>query len=105
MRAIHFDPYSQVRPSRAAGNQPNHQRRPPPAHAAEEDDFSDCCLNSIMATDVMAAITQVCAGHYDQLRTLYLPPAPFRDWSDVVMERSFSHSHGLPKVDTTPNSV
>lgn len=132
IRAIHFDPYSQcsnsrepiqgilfqVRPSRAAGNQPIPQLCPPPAYAAAEDDFSRCRLYSIVAwdhvswpgndfyigsrctddgvkaaaTDAMAAITGV-AGRYDPLRTQYLPPAPFRDWNEVVLERV--RSHGL----------
>lgn len=132
IRAVHFDPYSQgsnsreqihgilfqVRPSRAAGNQPIPQLCPPPAYAAAEDDFSHCCLYSIVAwdhvswpgndfyigsrctddgvkaaaTDAMAVITGM-AGRYDPQRTQYLPPAPFRDWNGVVQERS--RSHGL----------
>ena len=132
IRAIHFDPYSQgsnsreqihgilfqVRPSKAAGNQPIPQLCPPPTYAAAEDDFSRCCLYSIVAwdhvswpgndfyigsrctddgvkaaaTDAMAVITGV-AGRYDPERTQYLPPAPFPDWNTVVKERS--RSHGL----------
>lgn len=74
MRAIHFDSYSQVRPSGAAGNQPLPRRGLPPAYAVEEDDFSHFCLISIVATDVKAMITQVCAGCYNPLRTQYLLP-------------------------------
>jgi len=108
----------QVRPSRSGGNQPIPQLCPPPTYAAAEDDFSRCFLYSIVAwdhvswpgndfyigsrctddgvkaaaTDAMAVITGV-AGRYDPQRTQYLPPAPFRDWSGVVEERS--RSHGL----------
>lgn len=132
IRAIHFDPYSQgsnsreqihgilfqVRPSKAAGNQPIPQLSSPPTYAAAEDDFSRCCLYSIVAwdhvswpgndfyigsrctddgvkaaaTDAMALISGV-TGRYDHQRTQYLPPAPFRDWNGVVQEGS--RSHGL----------
>lgn len=139
IRAIHFDPYSQgrnsreqihgilfqVRPSKAAGNQPIPQLCPPPTYAAAEDDFSHCSLYSIVAwdhvswpgndfyigsrctddgvkaaaTDSMATITGV-AGRYDAQQTQYLPPAPFRDWNTVVQERSRSHGLRLWKPDS-----
>jgi hypothetical protein len=132
IRAIHFDPYSQgsnsreqihgilfqVRPSRAAGNQPIPQLCPPPTYATAEDNFYRCCLYSIVAwdhvswpgndfyigsrctddgvkaaaTDAMAVITGV-AGRYDPQLTHYLPPAPFHDWNGVVEARI--RSHGL----------
>ncbi|MFM1558534.1 MAG: hypothetical protein ACKJSK_04425 [Roseibacillus sp.] len=73
------------------------------------DDFSGCTLSSIVAwdhvswpgndffggsrctddgvkaaaTDSMAALTGV-EGRYDFERGVYLPPAPYRTWEDVV---------------------
>jgi len=125
IRMIHFDPYSQgnnsreqingilfqVRPSKAAGNQPIPQLCPPPTYATGEDDFSRCCLYSIVAwdhvswpgndfyigsrctddgvkaaaTDAMTMITGV-AGRYDPQLMQYLPPDLFHDWNAVVQE-------------------
>lgn len=126
IRAIHFDPYSQcddsrelihnilfeVRPSKAAGNQPIPQLCPPQTYATAEDDFSACSLYSIVAwdhvarpsndfyinsrctddgvkvaaTDAMAVITGV-AGNYDPRRNDYRPPEPFPNWNAVVQDR------------------
>jgi hypothetical protein len=65
IRAIHFDPYSecrpsrdtthgillQVRPSRAAGLEPIPQLCPPGTYAGPEDDCSGCRLYSLVAWD------------------------------------------------------
>ncbi|WP_087067434.1 hypothetical protein [Cyanobium sp. NIES-981] len=137
IRAIHFDPWSacansrewihgllyQVRPSKAAGNQPIPQLCAPSAYAGPEaevsaEDFSACRLYSLVAWDhvswpgndfyggarctddgVKAAATDAMAvitgmaGAYDPQQGCYLPPPPFRTWGEVVEVRR--RHHGL----------
>jgi hypothetical protein len=98
-----------VRPLLAPGNEFKSQLSLPSSFAEEGDDFTACTLYSIVAwdhvswpgndfyggaratddgvkaaaTDSMRAITGV-DGHYDSRRFMYLPPAPYRTWADVV---------------------
>ena len=93
------------------GNAGKSQLCPPPAYAEDGDDFSDCVLFSIVAwdhvswpgndyfggsrctddgvkaaaTDSMAVLTGV-EGSYDPQCGAYLPPAPYRNWDDVVRQ-------------------
>lgn len=94
-----------------AGNVAKSQLCPPSAYAEDGDDFSDCVLFSVVAwdhvswpgndyfggsrctddgvkaaaTDSMAVLTGI-EGHYDPRRGVYLPPAPYRTWDDVVRQ-------------------
>ncbi len=100
-----------VRPLRR-GNEARPQLCLPAAYAESGDDFSNCELYSVVAwdhvswpgndfyggsratddgvkgaaTDVMTAMTGV-SGAYDAKRHMYLPPAPYRTWGEVVAER------------------
>ena len=93
------------------GNAGKSQLCPPPAYAEDGDDFSDCVLFSIVAwdhvswpgndyfggsrctddgvksaaTDSMAVMTGI-EGHYDPRYGAYLPPAPYRNWDEVVRQ-------------------
>lgn len=91
------------------GNAAKSQLCHPTMYEERGDDFSGCTLSSIVAwdhvswpgndffggsrctddgvkaaaTDSMAALTGV-EGRYDFERGVYLPPAPYRTWEDVV---------------------
>lgn len=91
------------------GNHDKPQLCPPSAYAEAGDDFSDCALTSIVAwdhvswpgndffagsrctddgvkaaaTNSMSVLTGV-SGSYDTARSAYLPPSPFRTWTEVV---------------------
>jgi hypothetical protein len=97
-----------VRPLKQ-GNAGKSQLCPPSVYAEDGDDFSDCLLFSIVAwdhvswpgndffggsrstddgvkaaaTDSMAVVTGY-EGHYDPQRNAYLPPPPYRTWTEVV---------------------
>jgi len=99
-----------VRPLRQ-GNTDKPQLCHPTTYAEEGDDFSNCILFSIVAwdhvswpgndffagsrctddgvkaaaTDSMAILTGI-EGQYDPRRGVYLPPAPYRTWNEVVRE-------------------
>ncbi len=100
-----------VRPMRAAGSSGKPQLCPPADYAEEGDDFSGCSLYSIVAWDhvswpgndfyagaratddgVKAAATNSMAvftgveGNYDPTAGEYQPPAPCKDWQEVVKE-------------------
>ncbi|WP_411827527.1 hypothetical protein [Luteolibacter sp. AS25] len=95
------------------GNQRKSQLCPPTAFEETGDDFSGCLLFSIVAwdhvswpgndffagsrctddgvkaaaTDSMYAITGV-EGSYNTKQNAYLPPSPFRNWAEVVLQNN-----------------
>jgi hypothetical protein len=100
-----------VRPLKLLGSRGKSQLCHPVAYAEEGDDFSGCDLYSLVAWDpvswpgndffidsratddgVKAAATNSMAvltgveGHYDADLGKYRPPAPFRNWAEVVEE-------------------
>jgi hypothetical protein len=105
------------------GNAGKSQLCHPSTYAEAGDDFSDCILFSIVAwdhvswpgndffggsrctddgvkaaaTDSMAELTGV-EGHYDTQRGAYLPPAPYRNWDDVVRKNRLKLSCIHPKA-------
>jgi hypothetical protein len=87
-----------------------------PAHYAETgDDFDDCLLFSVVAwdhvswpgndfyggsrctddgvkaaaTDLMLRLTGI-AGHYDPTLYSYQPPTPYRNWAELVQDRTLT---------------
>ncbi|MFM7674372.1 MAG: hypothetical protein ACKO5F_02020 [Synechococcus sp.] len=125
----------QVRPSNAAGNQPIPQLCPPSTYAAAGDNFSNCGLYSLVAwdhvswpgndfygnaratddgvkaaaTDAMARVTGV-LGRYDAHLAYYRPPAPFRSWNEVALDRVENQGFrlwdlALVRLDAAPDSL